>query len=266
MDVSDKIRRLRIHKSMTQKELSAAIGVSVVSLQCWEGGTKKPSASAIVALANFFNVSADYLLGVTPNKDIDVMLMSQEEKRLLEDYRILDRHGKDALLAICSVEKSRVLLTSQTRKLQTGSVKSKSEPRRYIPRYATPSAAGSSIPLDGDDFEMILVDDSIPESADFAVEIQGDSMLPYIKNGDTVYVTRDAELSIGDVGIFCVDGAMYCKQYYIDDEKNLTLVSANQCLKNTNVYVSADSGSDVICYGKVLLGFRVSLPDYFTTQ
>lgn len=264
MELCDRIRGLRMQKSLTQKELSAAIGVSVVSLQCWESGTKKPSTSAIVALAGQFNVTTDYLLGVTQKPVVDISVMSLSEKKLLEDYRILDRHGKDAVRAICSIEKSRVLFTRNGDSNVIEIRKAETEPRRYIPRYTTPSAAGNSVPLDGDDFEMILVDDSVPTDADFAVGIQGESMLPYINDGDTVYVSRDTELSIGDVGIFCVDGAMYCKQYYIDDDRNLTLVSANPELRGTNVHVSADSGSDVKCYGKVLLGYRIGLPDYFT--
>ena len=140
-------------------------------------------------------------------------------------------------------------------------VKEKS-PSRYIPRYSTPSAAGYSVPLDGDDFEMILVDDTVPADADFAVGIQGNSMSPYIHDGDTVYVKKDCDLSVGDIGIFCVDGAMYCKQYYIDERNNLTLVSLNPRLRNTNVYISSDSEISVRCYGRVLLDCKIEVPDY----
>ncbi len=87
-------------------------------------------------------------------------------------------------------------------------------------------------------------------------------MCPYINDGDMVYVKKDAELQIGDVGIFCVDGAMYCKQYYLDDDNNLILVSANPSRKASNVFVSADSGSSVRACGKVLLGKPIKLPDY----
>ena len=87
-------------------------------------------------------------------------------------------------------------------------------------------------------------------------------MEPYIHDGDMVFVKKDAELSIGDVGIFCVDGAMYCKQYYIDDENNLVLVSANPALRRSNVFVSSDSGSSVQFCGKVLLNQHIELPDY----
>lgn len=182
---------------------------------------------------------------------------------MLSNYRVLDKHGKKAVDTLCLLEKSRVESEAAKFRVPTNIVKTpKKSPSRYIPRYTTPSAAGYSTPLDGDDFEMILVDESVPDDADFAVGIQGNSMYPYIHDGDTVYVKKDCELSIGDVGIFCVDGAMYCKQYYVDNERNLTLVSANPRLKHTNVYVGAESGSEVRCYGKVLLGFKVELPSY----
>lgn len=87
-------------------------------------------------------------------------------------------------------------------------------------------------------------------------------MYPYIHDGDMVYVKKDAELSVGDVGIFCVDGAMYCKQYYLDDNNNLVLVSANPELRYTNIFVSADSGRSVKACGKVLLKEKIDLPDY----
>lgn len=266
MKIPDRIKGLRTKNKMTQKELSKELGVSVVTIQCWENGTKNPSMSAIVLLARLFKISTDYLLGVTHNENADISLLTSSEQKLLEDYRILDKHGKKAVEAICSIEKSRVL-AERTREtnIEANIIELKSDVKisRYIPHFATPAAAGVSAPIEGDDYEMILVDDSVPQGADFAVDIQGDSMHPFIHDGDTVYVKRDCELQIGDVGIFCVDGAMYCKQYYIDDERNLTLVSANPCLKHTNVYVDVESNSYVKCYGKVLLEHKVSLPDYF---
>jgi len=259
MNVCDRMRSLRISKNMTQKEVANNIGVSEISVRCWENGTKNPSMSAIISLASLFDVSTDFILGVN-NENDSALLMTKQESMLLSNYRMLDAHGRKVVDTVCVLEKSRIETMSDI-KPNVHQIKKKS-PSRYIPRYTTPSAAGTSVPLDGDDFEMILVDDSIPYDADFAVGIQGNSMYPYIHDGDTVYVKKDCELSIGDVGIFCVDGAMYCKQYYIDQDGNLTLVSANPRLKHTNVYISADSSSDVRCYGKVLLGVKVEIPDY----
>lgn len=264
VDVHNKIKALRLQNNMTQKEFAQSIGVSIVSIQCWENGSKKPSMSAIISIAKIFKVTTDYILGVNQGKDYEIPVLSNAEHKLLSNFRMLDEHGKKVVETICGLEKTRVVSEEQCADNIVSFTEKVSNPNRYIPRYTTPSAAGSSVPLDGDDFEMILVDNSVPYDADFAVGIQGNSMMPYIHDGDTVYVKRDCELSIGDVGIFCVDGAMYCKQYFVDSEANLVLVSANPRLKHTNVYVSADSGSSVQCYGKVLLGYRISLPDYFT--
>ncbi len=260
MDLCNRIRFLRIKNNLTQKELSEKLGVSVVSISCWENGSKFPSLNALISIAKTFNVSTDYLLGVSFEPERDELLLSSNERRLLSNYRVLDKYGKRAVDTLCTIEKRRV--NSEREFEQNSSPAFKNTSTRYIPRYTTPSAAGMSIPLDGDDFEMILVDNTVPEEADFAVGIQGDSMAPYIHDGDTVFVKRVTDLSVGDVGIFSVDGAMYCKQYYIDENKNLTLVSANPEFKHTNVYVSSESSSDVRCYGKVLLNCKIELPDY----
>ena len=258
MELHEKIKLLRIQKSMKQSELSQLVGTSVVSIGCWENGTKCPSTSAIISLAKIFNVSTDYLLGVSVDVERDKQLISRREQDLLSNYRYLDYYGKKAVDAVCLAEKNRV--EALTNKYQTSILSTASS--RYIPKYITPSAAGLSTPLEGDDFEMILADSDVPAEADFAVRIQGNSMHPYINDGDTVYVKKDTELSVGDVGIFCVDGAMYCKQYYIDGEGNLVLLSANSDLKHTNVFIANDSNSEVKCYGKVVSCGYVPLPDY----
>lgn len=263
MELHEKIKTLRLSQGLTQKELGAYLSVSTVSIRNWENGTKCPSMSAIISLAKIFKISTDSLLGVTTEQAKDVIPLTHSELTLLDNYRMLDKHGRKIVDTLCAMEKSRVETERTQKATQMPNIISvQKQPCRYIPRYTTPSAAGYSAPLDGDDFEMILVDENVPTEADFAVGIQGNSMYPYIHDGDTVYVKKDCELSIGDVGIFCVDGAMYCKQYYIDEERNLILVSANPRLRNTNVFISSDSGSSVKCYGKVLLERQIELPNY----
>lgn len=264
MSIGSRIRAMRIQKAMTQGELSDAIGVSKVALSSWENEARTPSTAAIIQLSRTLNVSTDYLLGVSAGREYTPFIHSNSERKLLDDYRTLDSYGKSAVRSICAIEKARVLSIQGYTVSNFGS--DMLTHGRMIPLYSTPSAAGVSIPVDDDEYKMILVDDDVPYTADFAVKIQGDSMLPYIHDGEIVYIRRDSNLDIGDVGIFCVDGAMYCKQYYIDDERNLYLLSANEALKDTNVYIGAESGSNVKCYGKVLLGHNIPLPEYFVNK
>lgn len=260
MGIQERIKSLRLQKSITQKQLADEIGVSVVSVQGWENGSKTPSLKAAVGIAGYFEVSCDYLFGAKNSHIPDLVLYSQSEKRLLDCYRSLDSFGRKTVDMVCRIERDRVESTGDIHVImnETGKV------HRLIPRFYTPSAAGLSSPSDGDDYELVNADNA-PDGADFAVGIQGNSMFPYISDGDTVYVQKNTDIRIGDIGIFCVDGAMYCKQYYIDNDGNLTLVSANPKLRHTNVSVAADGGSSVVCYGKVL-GISAELPDYFLEE
>lgn len=60
-----RIRELRIASGMTQTELANAINSTQQSLTEWETGKKEPRTAMLVAMADLFNVSVDYLLGRT---------------------------------------------------------------------------------------------------------------------------------------------------------------------------------------------------------
>lgn len=263
MDFGQRLKSLRLEKGYTQKQLSSAVGVSVVALRSWEKNTKKPAMDTLLSLGRTLSVSMDTLLDFQlGNVPKPKLVLSPAEKILLKNYQILDAHGKKAVDTLCAIEAERVSIQQRPLPKKVINIEEARAAARYIPRFTSPSAAGVAAPIDAADFGMMLADESVPEAADFAVDIQGNSMEPYIHDGDTVYVRRDAELCIGDVGIFCVDGAMYCKQYYLDEDRNLILVSANPDLRDTNVFVGADSGHSVQACGKVLLGVRLELPDY----
>ncbi len=263
MEFGKRLRNIRISKNLTQQQLADALSVTVVAIRNWERGARKPSMELLVSLGLFLNTSLDFLVGLPDlNSSTNFLsILSPTERSLLNDYQSLDSYGRKLVETVCSFEKQRVdsaIKTASEKIIKFDSIKS----GKYIPHYLTPSAAGSNIPLDDLDFENILVDESAPAGADFAVNIQGNSMSPYILDGQMVYIKKTDELSIGDVGIFSVDGAMYCKQYYIDKDNRLVLASANPELKNTNIVLPYDSGSSVKCYGKVLLGHKIPLPKY----
>lgn len=49
---------------MTQAQLGAAIGVSQKAVDFWERSVNEPKASYIFKLAQIFDVSSDYLIGL----------------------------------------------------------------------------------------------------------------------------------------------------------------------------------------------------------
>ena len=62
-DFSTRLRKLRAQKNITQKRAAEGIGLSERLYQSYELAEKEPSLGNIIKLADFFDVSADYLLG-----------------------------------------------------------------------------------------------------------------------------------------------------------------------------------------------------------
>ena len=60
----ERIKELRIEKELSINELGKQIGVSGAAVSRWENGTRIPNLDSIYALAKFFDVSADYLIGL----------------------------------------------------------------------------------------------------------------------------------------------------------------------------------------------------------
>ena len=58
----DIIKDLRESQDMSQYDLARALQVSQSAIAKWELGKTEPTSSALVSIARFFNVSADYLL------------------------------------------------------------------------------------------------------------------------------------------------------------------------------------------------------------
>ena len=129
---------------------------------------------------------------------------------------------------------------------------------RQIPLYSSPAAAGYAAPVFGEDFDYIPVQGDVPAGAEFAVRIQGDSMTPLIPDGSVVYVNRDP-IQSGDVGIFCVDGGMLCKQYYRDPVGTVYLFSLNRRRADADVVLTASSGQTLVSFGRVMI-HRQPLP------
>lgn len=63
MDISKIIKSLREEKKIGQQELAEALNVSRKTISHWETGYSAPSIPQLIALADFFNVTIDELVG-----------------------------------------------------------------------------------------------------------------------------------------------------------------------------------------------------------
>ena len=58
------LKDLRKGKKMTQADLSRELNISPSSIGMWEQGRREPDLDNLSRIADFFGVSADYLLGL----------------------------------------------------------------------------------------------------------------------------------------------------------------------------------------------------------
>ncbi|HJF86611.1 MAG TPA: helix-turn-helix domain-containing protein [Companilactobacillus farciminis] len=84
--IGQTIRDLRKQRKMSQTELAKILHVSQQTVTAWETGKAEPSSSAISSLADYFNVTTDYLLGRPEKKDDDAKTADIEDDDVIFTY------------------------------------------------------------------------------------------------------------------------------------------------------------------------------------
>lgn len=69
MSFGKKLKQLRQGKKITQMDLAKILEVDNTTISKWESDIYEPEMTAIKKIADYFNVSIDYLLGRTDNPD-----------------------------------------------------------------------------------------------------------------------------------------------------------------------------------------------------
>ena len=67
MTFPERLISLRKSKNLTQKQVYTAIGMSQLGYQRYEYGDREPAFQKLIALADYFDVSLDYLVGRSDN-------------------------------------------------------------------------------------------------------------------------------------------------------------------------------------------------------
>lgn len=112
----NRFKELRKQKGITQIELAQTLGVKQTTVSKWEVDRATPDYSTLIKLAEFYGVSADYLLGIentgiTPEeyaqgarytKKVDI---TADEEDILDKYReveeLFNGKGKSLIIEFC---------------------------------------------------------------------------------------------------------------------------------------------------------------------
>lgn len=248
MGIGKRIKELRNESNLTQEELAKKIGVTKSAIANYENGTSHPKESVLYKLFEVFKCDANSLFKDTFNDSFsNETYFEKSDINLIKKYRKLDSYGKKAVDNLLDIELDRV--TSQLKHFSESKITDFKEEKkkRELPYYTISASAGNGNFLATNDYILIEVDEYVPQQANYALKVKGDSMEPKYHDGDIVYVKTQKSIENGEIGIFCIDDNVYIKKLeYVDGKYRL--ISLNPAYKPIEIKES----NEFICFGKVL--------------
>ena len=91
---------LRKSRKLTLAQLSAVLGVTNQSISAWEKGKTVPSFDVLLALADYFQVPLDYLVGREVDSVRPLPTVTPDELALVEKLRALPPGKRKAIEAL----------------------------------------------------------------------------------------------------------------------------------------------------------------------
>lgn len=115
MSVGNLITKLRKRRNLTQEGLAERVGISRASLSHYEKDRREPDYETLRKLADFFEVTTDYLLG---RSDTSGGAESHDSDSIREINRLLDKYEIDDM-AFFDIEKWKSMSPEQIRQLES---------------------------------------------------------------------------------------------------------------------------------------------------
>ncbi|MCM1179238.1 MAG: helix-turn-helix domain-containing protein [Clostridium sp.] len=94
MNIGDIIQNLREESGMLQSELAKQLGLGRTTISNYENNYSYPDLDTLISLSKLFNVSTDYLLGIS-NVRHRSNTASEEEAKILNYYKRLNSENRD---------------------------------------------------------------------------------------------------------------------------------------------------------------------------
>ena len=199
------IRDNRKKMGYTQQQVADLVGVSKNHVTNWEAGRARPDLNVIPAICKTLAISLSAFFSVPDAQDA----LSREEHQLVDDYRHLT--PRDRLLIRTSIEK--MLELSEAELWERCRLS-------FLPilHNYQQAAAGTGTPLDSatETYQAFVRKSKEAEQADEIVTVNGSSMEPMFHHGQDVFVEHTSELSVGDIGLFVVNGEGFIKVWASD--------------------------------------------------
>lgn len=100
--LDNRLKELRLERGLTQQKVAESLNVSQPNYRRWETGERSPSSETLKKLADYFNVSTDFLLGRDTTEKIGLDRFIDEIERRYDDVITLSFMDSD-FLGFCVV-------------------------------------------------------------------------------------------------------------------------------------------------------------------
>lgn len=94
--IGERLQEIRKDHNDTQQSLADKLHATLFAVRCWEQNKSDPSHDTLVAICRLYDISADYLLGLT---DIDPVYARRRRKQLSSERQAMLRRFEAFLLA-----------------------------------------------------------------------------------------------------------------------------------------------------------------------
>ena len=84
--------------------------------------------------------------------------------------------------------------------------------KRFLRLYNLPVSAGLGNYLADGGYSVIEVDSTVPNTADYAARVNGDSMIPRFVDQQIIFIHEQPALDEGEIGVFCLNNEAYLKK------------------------------------------------------
>lgn len=111
MEVHDRIRKLRERNNITREAFAQKIGVTYAAMSKYETGKRQPDYETLQKIADYFEVSADYLLGreekprQSDQTEFEAWVNDPKVDKFYREFNESPDERKEALLAVWEILK-----------------------------------------------------------------------------------------------------------------------------------------------------------------
>lgn len=247
--LGDRVRELREGRNMTQTELSEMLGMKTyTTVSKWEKNENFPKGKDLKKLAEIFDVTSDYLLGLTDSK-LKKITTQNEKTEIISIYDQLEEPRQEKVLDFAKEQ------LDEQEKSKAVSIFEKLSNEDYIIDYVEGLVAAGHGTFQEDNLhmEVKLRAADVPNKYDTIAKVAGDSMEPLIEDNDLLFIKITSQVDVNDIGIFQINGKNFVKKLKRDYDGSWYLQSLNSGYEE--IYLTEDD--DIRTIGEVVDIYKV---------